>query len=67
MKTDKCEIYANGTIRLHLATVYSKGLAYIIAEKMVEVYAKTADRITVEIGQRIEYSMWTGKAKESIS
>ena len=73
MKTDKCEIYANAqitgsekTIRLHLATVYSKGLAYIVAEKMVEVYANTADRITVEIGQRVEYAMFTNKAKEVI-
>lgn len=66
MKTDKCEIYAYGTIRLHLATVYSKGLAYIVAEKMVDVYANTADRITVEIGQRVEYSLFTNKAKEAI-
>ena len=68
MKTDKCEIIAHLEERqLKLATVYSKGLAYIIAEKMVEVYATTADIITVEIGQRIEYSMFTGKAKERIS
>ena len=72
MKTDKCEIYAsaqatgNGTmIRLHLATVYSKGLAYIVADHLAKTtYARTADKITVEIRQRVEYPMFTEKAKE---
>ena len=64
MKTDICQIYAHtGDHDLHLATVYSKGLAYIVAEKLIDVYANTADRITVSIRGRIEYSMFTGKAK----
>ena len=72
MKTDKCEIYASQqitgsdkTIRLHLATVYSKGLAYIVADHLAKTtYARTADRITVEIRGHIEYSIFTEKAKE---
>ena len=66
MKTDKFDVIAyTGDKSLKLATVYSKGLAYIVAEKMVDVYALTADRITVQKSGSgfIEYSMFTGKAK----
>ena len=69
MKTDKCQIVALvGGNRLELGTINSKGLAYIIAENLAKTtYAKTADRITVEIGQRVEYSMFTAKAQELTS
>ena len=63
MKTSKYEIYANGPDRLHLATVYSKGLAFAVARQMTEVYATIADSISVEIGQQTEYRLPTGKAK----
>ena len=62
MKTSKYEIYANGPDRLHLATVYSKGLACIIADNLSKTYASDADRITVEIDGKIEYSVFTKKA-----
>ncbi len=74
MKTDKCEIYASQqitgsdkTIRLHLATVYSKGLAYIVADNLAKTtYAKTAESITVESRGHTEYILYTEKAKEAI-
>ena len=69
MKTDKCQIVALvGGNRLELGTINSKGLAYIIAEHLAKTtYAKTADRITVEIRGHVEYSIFTEKAKELTS
>lgn len=67
MKTDKCQIVALvGGNRLELGTINSKGLAYIIAEHLAKTtYAKTADRITVEIRGFAEYSLFTEKAQET--
>jgi len=66
MKTDKCQIVAHvGDNRLELGTINSKGLAYTVADHLAKTtYARTADRITVEIRGHIEYSIFTEKAKE---
>jgi len=69
MKTEKCQIVALvGGNRLELGTINSKGLAYIIAEHLAKTtYAKTADRITVEIRGYAEYSIFTKKSQEAIA
>lgn len=68
MKTDKCQIVAHvGDNRLELGTINSKGLAYTVAAHLAKTtYARTADRITVEIRGFAEYSIFTEKAKEVI-
>ena len=49
---------------LLLAEAYSKGLAYIIADKMRVVYNDFDATIDVTRGNKIEYSLMTGKAIE---
>ena len=58
MKTDKyaIEVIANNGYKMKVAEAYSKGIAYIIGEKMSETYRDNIyARVTVKLGEKLIY------------
>lgn len=49
-------VIASNGYKMKVAEAYSKGIAYIIMEKMTEVYNNVDSIVTVEYGKSLIYS-----------